>query len=113
MAKRQVPGIIREKHPDQFREAISRFAGDAEFREEAMSNPEVVQDNFKLSLEELQALRQVAILSGADVSNVDRLRIDSIRKFVERGDLAAVDVDVSCCSCCCCCCGETAVLTIA
>lgn len=100
---------LKGSNPEVFREALTRFASDPSFREEATRNPELVQENFKLSLEELQALRQVAIMSGADVSEVDKARAQVFERLA--GRVKAVDVDVSCCSCCCCCCGETAVLT--
>ncbi|MDQ3964526.1 MAG: hypothetical protein M3277_11545 [Actinomycetota bacterium] len=110
MSKRE-QARLKGSNPEQFREALTKFASDPSFREEAMRSPEIVQENFKLSLEELQALRQVAIMSGADVSEVDKVRA---KVFANRaGRVEATDVDVSCCSCCCCCCGETAVQTIA
>jgi len=90
---------------DQFREVLTRLANDSSFRAQATADPALITSNFRLSLKELQALRQVAVLSGADVSTVDRVRITSISETRPSLD----SVDVSCCSCCCCCCGDTAV----
>lgn len=91
---------------NQFQAALTQLSSDRSYRERAVADPSVITSDYKLSLKELQALRQVAVLSGADVAVVDRFRADSIA----RGGVNALDsVDVSCCSCCCCCCGDTAV----
>ena len=98
------PSKIQE---GEFRKALTKLSSDPAYRERATKNPEVVVNDFKLSLKELQALRQVAVMSGADVKAVNRVRSDLIAKGVT--SVSATNVDVSCCSCCCCCCGETAV----
>jgi hypothetical protein len=98
----------------QFAAVLSRLASDPGYRGQAIAQPELIGRDFKLTLRELKALREVAILSGADVSQVNRIRAN---EYLMRADeLRAIDrlspvadVDVSCCSCCCCCCGETAL----
>ena len=89
-----------------FQAVLTRLSTDKDYREQAATDPSLITMDYKLSLKELQALRQVAILSGADTKVVDRLRADTI---VNSGPAGLDSVDVSCCSCCCCCCGDTAV----
>jgi len=94
--------------PDRsdFQQVLKRLSSDPDYRQRAVGDPNLITSDYKLSLKELQALRQVAVLSGADVSVVDRVRSSEI----SRGAVAQLEsVDVSCCSCCCCCCGDTAV----
>jgi hypothetical protein len=97
---------IRESHPDQFKQALTRLAEDQAYRRKAIRNPAVVVRDFDLSLKELSALRGVAVMSGADIKQVDRLSAAAIDLHA---GMENMDIDVSCCSCCCCCCGETAV----
>lgn len=93
--------------PSEFAAVLSKLASDPAYRERATQNPDLLADDFRLTLKDLKALRQVAILSGADVTRVNSIRAREIAANVS--GLSAADVDVSCCSCCCCCCGETAV----
>lgn len=93
-----------------FRDALSRLASDTEYRDKATADPMLVAQDYHLSDKDLQALRQVAELSGADVSQVDKVVTDF--SGGEGAGLKDVNVTVSCC--CCCCCGETGtVLTAA
>jgi hypothetical protein len=92
---------------DDFKSALTKLASDPDYRSKAQQDPELIQKDYGLSVKELQALRQVALLSGADVSQVDALRG---KEIANRSTEEAAAVDVSCCSCCCCCCGETAVI---
>ena len=95
---------VRER--STFQAALTRLATDSDYRQQATEDPSLITTDYKMSLKELQALRQVAVLSGADTRVVDRFRAD----LIGRGAAGALDsVDVSCCSCCCCCCGDTAV----
>jgi hypothetical protein len=101
---------------EDFRRALGRLATDTDYRERATRSPELITESFQLSVRELVALRHVAILSGADVSEVDRVRAAAIERRAT-GELQlppteAIDIDISCCSCCCCCCGETAVVSL-
>jgi hypothetical protein len=97
------------KGDDDFRSALTKLASDPDYRQKAQKEPELIERDFALNVKELQALRQVAVLSGADVSVVDVFRGSKISERARIGN-PAEDVDVSCCSCCCCCCGETAVI---
>lgn len=104
------PRIVEENQTDTFKEALMRLANDQAYRERAVGNPMVLLRDYKLGLKDLAALRRAALMSGADIRSVDRLRG---REIIARAGIASArlsDVDVSCCSCCCCCCGETAVL---
>jgi hypothetical protein len=98
-------GVRPARDRNSFQAALVKLSSDPEYRTEAIMDPSLITADFKLSLKELQALRQVAVLSGADVKAVDKLRVDAIARGVNALD----SVDVSCCSCCCCCCGDTAV----
>jgi hypothetical protein len=98
---------------EDFRSALTKLATDQTFRTSAISNPETIENTFSLSITELQALRDAAVMSGADMSAVDALRGLRIQERA-RGQLSpslANGTSVSCCSCCCCCCGETAVIS--
>lgn len=99
-------GILQHPEPPktQFSEVLTKLASDPVYRQRTLADPKLITTDYRLSLKELQALRQIAIMSGADVRSVNRLRAN---EFLARA--AVTDVDVSCCSCCCCCCGETAV----
>lgn len=100
-------GIVEKIEPPQteFSKVLTKLANDSGYREKATYDPSIITRDFKLALKELQALRQVAIMSGADCRAINKFRAG---EFAARADLLC-DVDVSCCSCCCCCCGETAV----
>jgi hypothetical protein len=107
---------------DAFREALAKLANDRDFRDNAQAEPDLLLKDFpELGLGELQALRQVAVMSGADVSNVDNVLWNQMHlpaKFLEPVPPAfprpgpsevAGGVHIHCC-CCCCCCGETAIV---
>jgi hypothetical protein len=101
--------VMKPREPAQFREVLARLATDTAYRASAMADPNVILEDYRLTLKELQILRQAAIMSGADTSSVNRVRVSAMRGQI--ADLSATDVDVSCCSCCCCCCGETSLLS--
>jgi hypothetical protein len=91
----------------EFKRALTALASDAQFRAQATKDPKIITRKFKLSLRELNSLREVAVMSGADIKAVDKLRVAEIKANIGRAK--ATNIDISCCSCCCCCCGETAV----
>jgi hypothetical protein len=97
---------------EDFRNALTKLATDTEFRTNAISDPHLIEEAYKLSVSEFQALRVAAAMSGADMRAVDALRGERISQRA-RGELQMANggTSVSCCSCCCCCCGETAVIT--
>lgn len=104
------PTYYSPRSGGDFRRVLSRLASDSAYREAATRDPDLIAKDFKLTLKELQALRQVAIMSGADVTQVNQIRAQEIR--TQAAERLATDIDVSCCSCCCCCCGETAVVPL-
>ena len=102
---------IRPERPDAFREALKTLANDVSYRNAAIKNPKKIMDDFDLSLIELRALRDAAIMSGADVRVVDQMVAGEMVAHAAYPGAEVADIDISCCSCCCCCCGETAVAT--
>lgn len=88
-----------------FKKALNRLSTDKEFRDRAVTKPEVLTTEFRLSVKELHALRSAAVLSGADMKQIQRVRGTQIAQGI---GIADVDIDISCC--CCCCCGETSVV---
>jgi hypothetical protein len=100
--------IAARSNPKTFKSALNRLGSDNAFRDAVMKDPTTLTKDFNLSIRELQALRQVAILSGVDAKVIDVQRAKAIQDFAARGAAAEIDVNVSCC--CCCCCGETAVI---
>lgn len=91
-----------------FKKALNRLGTDKEFRDKALKNPEVLTNEFQLSVMQLRALRQAATLSGADMKQIDSVRTRTVKAGLATGLAADWDIDISCC--CCCCCGETAVV---
>jgi L-alanine-DL-glutamate epimerase-like enolase superfamily enzyme len=101
--------LTSKKSPATFKKALNKLATDQAFREKTLKSPESLTTEFKLSVHELRALRQAAVLSGADMTQIDSIRSRAIKAGLATGNLAADwDIDISCC--CCCCCGETAVV---
>ena len=100
-----------------FKRALTKLAGDAAYRNKAIHDPNIITHDFKLSFLELEQLRNAAELSGADLTEVTKIRANSFQHFsgVPAVHTAAlkININVSCCSCCCCCCGETAVTSSA
>jgi hypothetical protein len=92
-----------------FRRALARLASNRNYARQASRDPEVIERDFALTNDELDALRQVAVLSGVDTTEVDRVRRRHGPPDAQAEEVP-VEIDVSCC--CCCCCGETAVLAI-
>ena len=103
---------IRPERPDAFRKALNTLANDVSYRNAAIKDPKKIMDDFDLSLIELRALRDAAVMSGADVRAVNQVVASEMVAHSVYADADKVgDIDISCCSCCCCCCGETAVAT--
>src|SRR5205085_1923725 len=73
-----------------FQEVLTRLSTDNDYRNKAQTDPSILTTDYKMSLKELQALRQVAILSGADTKVVDRVRVDAISRAAS--SLDSVDV---------------------
>ncbi len=100
--------IAPRSSPKNFKAALNKLGSDDAFRDAVMKDPSTLTDDFHLSVQELQALRQAAVLSGVDVKVIDIQRANAIAAAAKAGLAAEVDINVSCC--CCCCCGETAVV---
>ena len=96
--------IAPKSNPVNFKKALNKLGADSEFRDKAMKHPETLTTEFHLSLQELFTLRQAAILSGVDMTAINKLRASELA----HGGVAATDINISCC--CCCCCGETGVV---
>ncbi len=90
--------------PDNgFRAVLKRLSQDQTYRQETTKDPRKILDDFPgLTLQELDALRDAAVLSGVDLSEIEPLH-DQIagKRFGELGN-----GDITAC-CCCCCCGMT------
>jgi hypothetical protein len=91
-----------------FKGALSKLSVDTRYRQLTLADPAKIQSDFNLSIKDLSALREAALLSGADMTRIDA----TIRQ--QGGNVSGVDVDVDVehCCCCCCCCGETAALSL-
>ena len=100
--------IAAKSNPATFKAALNRLSTDTTFRKAVLARPETLTKEFKLSLRELHALRQAAIMSGADMTRINKVRAREIANA--KATLTDIDIDISCC--CCCCCGETAVVRI-
>ena len=94
--------------PQTFKAALNRLGSDDAFRTAVERDPEALTRDYNLSIQQLHALRQAAILSGVNMTTIEATRIRAIDELNRAGNPLAVDVNVSCC--CCCCCGETAVV---
>lgn len=99
-----MPGInyAAKSTPATFKKALNRLATDDAFRTTVTKDPAKLTTEYQLSLKELHALRQAAVLSGVDMAAINKVRASEIGRV---GHAAADDINVSCC--CCCCCGET------
>lgn len=130
-ADTRTPEERKKARSEEFKLALSTLASDSEFRSRAERDPSMLTDQFpELGVGEFRALREVAVMSGADVTYVDGLAWDNLYKtqipdeFIDHGSSTgtapgshssstATDggVAVTACCCCCCCCGEASVVT--
>ena len=97
--------LAKKSSPANFKKALNRLSTDREFRDRAVAKPEILTTEFSLSVKELHALRSAAVLSGADMRQIQKVRGTEIARGLALPD---IDIDISCC--CCCCCGETSVV---
>ena len=56
-----------------FKKALSKLASDDAYRNKATRDPNIITQDFKLSLAELEALRDAAEMSGADLKQVRKV----------------------------------------
>lgn len=89
-----------------FREALRRIASDNTYRIDVTANPKKLLGDFQLTKSDVEALRQAAIMSGADLTQVDALL--SKPGVANYNGMKPMLMNNGCC-CCCCCCGETGV----
>lgn len=86
-----------------FRVVLTRLATDKGYLKVTTSDPKkLLADYPDLTMAELDALRDAAVLSGADLSKVDPLHSQSAA--ARPGSGVALGGDGCCC---CCCCGVT------
>lgn len=89
---------------DDFREALRRLASDNAYRLQATNDPKSILADFNLKKHDIEALRSAAIMSGADLTEVDKLLAKpGVANYPLGADML---MDNGCC-CCCCCCGDT------
>jgi len=101
-----------------FKQVLTKLASNATFRSQALQNPAMITKTYpSLTKLQLEALRDCAILSGANIATINKVRAAAISTAGSQSAAGAIVIgghslgwSVSCCSCCCCCCGETAVL---
>jgi hypothetical protein len=98
--------IAARSSPANFKKALNRLSTDDAFRQAVTKDPAKLTTEYHLSLKELHALRQAAVLSGVDMTEINKIRGAEIARM--HGNLADIDINISCC--CCCCCGETGVV---
>ncbi|MEA2998633.1 MAG: hypothetical protein QOK17_466 [Sphingomonadales bacterium] len=102
--------IAKKSNPASFKKALNRLATDERFRSVATAEPAKLTESFELSVRELHALRQAAILSGVDMTRINRVRLNEIERMQATSVSLAADWDIDISCCCCCCCGETGVV---
>jgi len=101
-----------------FKQVLTKLATSSSFRSQALKDPSVITKSYpSLTKLQLEALRDCAILSGANIASINKVRAAAISTSSAQTASMTITVSghsigwsVSCCSCCCCCCGETAVL---
>ncbi len=99
-----VIGGILGSH-ESFRDALRRFSCDSAYVARALNQPSLILQDFPaLSMQDLDSLRDAAVLSGVDVSSIDPI-IDGVAS--RAGATPTLGGDGCCC---CCCCGVTGVI---
>ena len=101
-----------------FKTVLTKLATNATYRQQALQNPGMITKSYpSLTKLQLEALRDCAILSGANIASINKVRAAAISTAGSQAAAGAIVISghsqgwsISCCSCCCCCCGETAVL---
>ena len=90
----------------QFKAVLTKLATDKGYLQATTKDPrKLLKDYPQLTIQELGALRDAAVLSGADVSAVDPLHADVAGARPGSGATLGGD---GCC--CCCCCGVTGTI---
>lgn len=87
-----------------FKSVLTKLASDKGYLRATVNMPKKLLEDFpELTIQELDALRDAAILSGADLSNIDPLHAGLAKARPGSGATLGGN---GCC--CCCCCGTTA-----
>jgi len=93
--------------PSQFRAVITKLASDKGYLQSAINDPkQLLVDYPDLTIQELDALRDAAVLSGVDMSNIDPLHV---KIAGTKPGQPGIGGDITAC-CCCCCCGVTGTI---
>ena len=91
----------------QFKSVLTKLATDKGYLQSATRDPQqLLRDYPQLTIQELDALRDAAVLSGVDMSNIDPLHA---KIATAKPGEPAVGGDITAC-CCCCCCGVTGAI---
>ncbi len=93
-----------------FGKALKRCVTDSTFYNATISSPATLTNTFpKLSKQELEVLRQCAIMSGANVASINKVRDAAISAAASKDTGVVVNSSGqvvgfawSCCCCCCC-----------
>lgn len=101
-----------------FKTVLTKLASNPTFRQQMLTTPANLTKTYpSLTKLQLEALRDCAILSGANIASINKVRAAAISTAGAQAAAGAIVIgghstgwSISCCSCCCCCCGETAVL---
>ena len=107
-----------------FKQVLTKLATSSSFRSQALQDPTVITKKYpSLTMLQLEALRNCAILSGANIKSINKVRAAAISSSSSINQTGAIVIGgssggpghsvgwtISCTCCCCCCCGETAVL---
>ena len=91
-----------------FKAAI-KLLTDQKYRDEATVNPLKLLDDCSLSLEELETLRDAAVLSGVPHSAIDDLFVNLRLGSFSKPGVPSKGTN-SCC--CCCCCGQAGATVV-
>lgn len=92
---------------NQFKAVLTKLASDKGYLQSATMDPkQLLRDYPDLTIQELDALRDAAVLSGVDMSNIDPLHVKIAG--IKPGQ-PAIGGDITAC-CCCCCCGVTGAI---
>ena len=107
-----------------FRNVLTKLATNPTYRSQALQTPSMITHDYpSLTKLQLSALRECAILSGANIASINKVRAAAISTTGSQNAAGAIVIggsagtpghstgwSISCTCCCCCCCGEAAVV---
>jgi hypothetical protein len=92
----------------QFKAVLTKLASDKGYLQSATKDPkQLLRDYPDLTIQELDALRDAAVLSGVDMSNIDPLHVKIADTRPGQPGIGGGDITACCC---CCCCGATGTI---